>query len=105
MMHFGKKEGKRINWIKPYSKIKDVKYSKEDVKIKWYYDGTLNVSANCIDRHLKKNGKKTAIIWVGDDPGDQKKLHTKNYTKTFVKLLTHLKKVLEYKREIELQSI
>ena len=104
MMHFGKKEGKRINWIKPYSKIKDVKYSKEDVKIKWYYDGTLNVSANCIDRHLKKNGKKTAIIWVGDDPGDQKRLHTKNYTKTFVKQLTHLK-VLEYKREIELQSI
>ena len=101
---FWKKEGKRINWIKPYSKIKDVKYSKEDVKIKWYYDGTLNVSANCIDRHLKKNGKKTAIIWVGDDPGDQKRLHTKNYTKTFVKQLTHLK-VLEYKREIELQSI
>ena len=51
---FWKKEGKRITWIKPYKKIKDVKYSKDDVRIKWYYDGTLNASANCIDRHLKK---------------------------------------------------
>ena len=50
---FWKKEGKRIEWIKPYTKIKDVKYSKTDVKIKWFYDGTLNASANCIDRHLK----------------------------------------------------
>ena len=70
---FWKREGKRINWIKPYTKIKDVKYSKDEVKIKWFYDGTLNVSSNCIDRHLKKNGKKTAIIWVGDDPADTKK--------------------------------
>ncbi len=70
---FWKKEGKRISWIKPYTKIKDVKYSKEDVKIKWFYDGTLNASANCIDRHLKKNKDKTAIIWVGDDPKEQKK--------------------------------
>ena len=70
---FWKKEGKRINWIKPYTKIKDVKYSKSDVKIKWFYDGTLNASANCIDRHLKKNKDKTAIIWVGDDPKIQKK--------------------------------
>ena len=56
---FWKKEGKRINWIKPYTKIKDVKYNKTDVKIKWFYDGTLNASANCIDRHLnnKKNNK------------------------------------------------
>ena len=49
---FWRKEGKRIDWIKPYKKIKDVKYSKTDVKIKWFYDGTLNASTNCIDRHL-----------------------------------------------------
>ena len=66
--NFWRKEGKRIKWIKPYTKIKDVKYSKNDVKIKWFYDGTLNASANCIDRHLKKNKNKNAIIWVGDDP-------------------------------------
>ena len=55
---FWKKEGKRISWIKPYSKIKDVKYSKNEVKIKWFYDGTLNASSNCIDRHLKKMVKR-----------------------------------------------
>ena len=72
--NFWKKEGKRITWIKPYTKIKDVKYSKSDVHIKWFYDGTLNASENCIDRHLKKNKDKTAIIWVGDDPKVQKKI-------------------------------
>ena len=71
---FWKKEGKRIDWIKPYKKIKDVKYSKSEVKIKWYYDGTLNVSANCIDRHLQNQKNKTAIIWVGDDPKDSKQI-------------------------------
>ena len=55
--NFWRKEGKRIDWIKPYTKIKDVKYSKTDVKIKWFYDGTLNASANCIDRHLKDKKK------------------------------------------------
>ena len=91
--NFWRKEGKRINWIKPYTKIKDVKYSKEDVKIKWYYDGTLNVSANCIDRHLTKNGKKTAIIWVGDDPSDQKKISYKELHKNVCKAANALKSV------------
>ena len=66
------KRRKRITWIKPYTKIKDVTYSKTDVSIKWFYDGTLNASANCIDRHLK-NKDKTAIIWVGDDQRFTKK--------------------------------
>ena len=70
---FWKKEGKRITWIKPYKKIKNVRYSKDEVYIKWYEDGTLNASANCIDRHLKDKKDKTAIIWVGDDPKVQKK--------------------------------
>ena len=55
---FWAKEGKRISWIKKYTKIKDVKYSKDEVKIKWFYDGTLNASANCIDRNLKKKPKQ-----------------------------------------------
>jgi len=88
---FWKKEGKRLNWIKPYSKIKDVKYSKEEVKIKWFYDGTLNASANCIDRHLKKNGKKTAIIWVGDDPTVSKKITYKELHKNVCKAANALK--------------
>ena len=88
---FWKKEGKRINWIKPYTKIKDVKYSKSDVKIKWFYDGTLNASANCIDRHLKKNKDKTAIIWVGDDPKIQKKISYKELHKEVSKAANGLK--------------
>ena len=74
---FWKKEGKRITWIKPYKKIKDVKYSKDEVRIKWFEDGTLNASANCIDRHLKDKKDKTAIIWVGDDPKDTQKISYK----------------------------
>ena len=62
--------GKRIDWIKPYTKIKDVKWSKDEVDINWYYDGTLNVSENCIDRHLKNRANQTAIIWEGDDPSE-----------------------------------
>ncbi|MGE0628093.1 MAG: acetate--CoA ligase [Hyphomicrobiaceae bacterium] len=60
--------GKRIDWIKPYSKIKNTSYGPDDVSIKWYEDGTLNVSVNCIDRHLQTRGDQIAIIWEGDDP-------------------------------------
>ena len=88
---FWAKEGKRISWIKKYTKIKDVKYSKDDVKIKWYYDGTLNASTNCIDRHLKKNPNKTAIIWVGDDPADTKKISFKELHKNVCKAANGLK--------------
>ncbi len=65
---FWSEQGKRVDWIKPYSKIKDVSYAKDDLHIRWYHDGVLNVSANCIDRHLAKRGDQTAIIWEGDDP-------------------------------------
>ncbi|HAT36500.1 MAG TPA: acetate--CoA ligase [Rhodospirillaceae bacterium] len=67
---FWAEQGKRIDWIKPYSQIKDVSYAHDDVHIRWYYDGTLNASANCIDRHLESHGDQTAIIWEGDDPKD-----------------------------------
>ena len=90
---FWKKEGKRITWIKPYTKIKDVKYGKDDVRIRWYYDGTLNASANCIDRHLKKNKDKTAIIWVGDDPKVQKKISYKELHKEVSKAANALKEL------------
>ena len=88
---FWAKEGKRITWIKKYTKIKDVKYSKDDVKIKWFYDGTLNASANCIDRHLKKNPSKTAIIWVGDDPADTKKISYRELHQNVCKAANGLK--------------
>jgi len=90
---FWKKEGKRIDWIKPYTKIKDVKYSKSDVKIKWFYDGTLNASSNCIDRHLKDKKNKTAIIWVGDDPKDSKQISYKELHKNVCKAANALKEL------------
>jgi acetyl-CoA synthetase len=90
---FWRKEGKRITWIKPYKKIKDVKYSTKDVKIKWFHDGTLNASANCIDRHLKDKKDKTAIIWVGDDPKDSQKISYKELHEKVSKAANGLKKL------------
>ena len=90
---FWKKEGKRITWIKPYKKIKDIKYSKAEVKIKWYEDGTLNASQNCIDRHLKDKKDKTAIIWVGDDPKITQKISYKQLHQKVSKAANGLKKL------------
>ena len=69
---FWHEHGKRIDWIKPFSITKNVSYAHPDVSIKWFEDGVLNVSANCIDRHLETRGEQTAIIWEGDNPEDSK---------------------------------
>ena len=69
---FWEKHGKRIDWMKPYTKIRDVSYNKEDLHIRWYEDGALNASYNCLDRHLETRGNNTAIIWEGDDPNESK---------------------------------
>ena len=65
---FWGEHGRRIDWMKPYTKVKNTTFGPGDVSIKWYEDGTLNVSANCIDRHLESRGDQIAIIWEGDDP-------------------------------------
>ncbi len=62
----------RLDWAKPFSKVKNVSWDPDNLSIKWFEDGALNVSANCIDRHLAKRGEQTAIIWEGDDPKDSK---------------------------------
>ncbi len=67
---FWGEHGKRIDWIKPYSRVKNTNFDFGAVSIKWYEDGTLNVAANCIDRHLSTRGDQTAIIWEPDDPTD-----------------------------------
>ncbi|RVU36457.1 acetate--CoA ligase [Hwanghaeella grinnelliae] len=71
---FWAEQGKRLDWIKPYSKIKNVNFMVPDVSIKWFEDGTLNASVNCIDRHLAKRGDQVAIIWEGDEPTDDAKI-------------------------------
>ena len=90
---FWAKEGKRIDWIKPYSKIKDVTYSKNKVDIKWFYDGTLNVSYNCIDRHLPTRANDTAIIFEGDDPSIDKKITYQELKFEVCKLANGLKEI------------
>ena len=69
---FWSEQGDRLDWIKRFKKVKNVSYSHPNVSIKWYEDGVLNVSANCIDRHLATRGNQTAIIWEGDNPSDEK---------------------------------
>ncbi len=71
---FWAEQAKRIDWIKPFSKVKNTSYDPHNVSIKWFEDGTLNVSYNCVDRHLAKRGDQTALLWEGDDPKDDKKL-------------------------------
>jgi len=65
---FWSEQAGRIDWIKPFTKVKDVSFAKDDLHIRWYEDGTLNVCYNCVDRHLDAKGDDTAIIWEGDDP-------------------------------------
>ena len=69
---FWGEQGQRLDWITPYTKVKDVSFNEADFRIRWYEDGVLNVAANCIDRHLAERADQTAIIWEGDDPADSK---------------------------------
>ncbi len=69
---FWGEHGKRIHWIKPYTQVRDVSFDKKDLHVRWYYDGTLNASANCLDRHLSTRGDQIAIIWEGDDPAESR---------------------------------
>ena len=95
--NFWNQQGGRINWKKKYSKTKNIKYSSKDVSIKWYYDGTLNVSENCIDRHAKKTPNKIAIIWEGDDPSNSQKI-------TYKELLQQVNKTANALKEIGVQK-
>ncbi len=70
---FWGEHGKRIDWIKPFTKVQNASFA-GDVHIAWYEDGTLNASYNCIDRHLPRRAEQTAILWEGDDPGDDRRI-------------------------------
>ncbi len=90
---FWNKHGSRIDWIKKYTKVKDIKYSKSDVHVKWFHDGTLNVSYNCIDRHAKKDPDKVAIIWESDSPNESKKITYKELLENVCKVANALKEI------------
>ncbi|MED5300538.1 MAG: acetate--CoA ligase [Pseudomonadota bacterium] len=91
--NFWAEHGQRIDWIKPYTRIKDVSYSEKDLHIKWFYDGTLNVSSNCLDRHIEKRGDQTAIIWEGDDPKEDKRISFKELHSEVCKFANALKEL------------
>ncbi len=71
---FWGEQGRRLDWIKPYTAVSDVSYASDDVHIRWYADGSLNVCANCVDRHLPLRGDATAILWEGDEPGTHQRI-------------------------------
>ena len=83
--------GRRIDWIKPYTKVKNTSYDPANLSIKWYEDGTLNVAANCIDRHLAKRGDQVAIIWEGDDPTRDERITYRQLHERVSKLANVLK--------------
>ncbi len=71
---FWAEQAERVDWIRPFTKVKDVSFAKDDLHIRWFYDGSLNVCYNCVDRHLEAKGDDVAIIWEGDDPDTDLKI-------------------------------
>ena len=88
---FWGEQGKRLDWMKPYTKVKNTCYDYGNVSIKWYEDGSLNASVNCIDRHLAKRGDQVAIIWEGDDPKDDAKITYKELHEHVCRLANAMK--------------
>jgi acetyl-CoA synthetase len=87
---FWGERGKRLDWIKPYTKVKNASFE-GDVHIAWYEDGTLNACYNCIDRHLAKRGGQTAILWEGDDPGEDRRISYRELHETVCRFANVLK--------------
>ena len=94
---FWRDEARRIDWITPFTEISDVSWDKDDLHIRWFGDGRLNASANCIDRHLPERANDTAIIWEGDDPQTSKHI-------TYGQLHEHVCRLANGLKSIGVQS-
>ncbi len=88
---FWREHGKRLTWIRPYTRVKNTTFGPGQVSIKWFEDGTLNASVNCLDRHLAARGDQTAIIWEGDDPKDSKHITYRDLHRDVCKFANVLK--------------
>jgi acetyl-CoA synthetase len=88
---FWAEQGKRVDWIKPFTKVENVSFAPGNISIKWFEDGELNVAYNCVDRHLAKRAEQTAIIWEGDDPKNDKKITYKELHAAVCKFANVLK--------------
>ncbi|RTE66858.1 acetate--CoA ligase [Amphritea opalescens] len=84
-------EGKRLDWFKPYTKVKNTSFDPHNVDIRWFEDGTLNASYNCLDRHLETRGDQVAIIWEGDDPSDSENITYRDLHERVCKFANALK--------------
>ena len=90
--NFWSEKAKKLHWIKPFSKVNSSSFD-GNVNIKWFQDGKLNVSYNCLDRHLKRFGDKTAIIWESDDPNVSRKISYKELHAEVCKFSNGLKTI------------
>jgi len=90
---FWREEARRIDWITPFTEISDVSWDKDDVHIRWFADGRLNASANCIDRHLAERADETAIIWEGDDPDTSQTITYRQLHEAVCRLANGLKSI------------
>jgi acetyl-CoA synthetase len=88
---FWRKEAQRIDWIAPFTRVKNTSFNEADFGIKWFEDGTLNVAANCIDRHLAQRGDQVAILWEGDSPGEDRRITYKELHAEVSRLANALK--------------
>ena len=86
-------QARRINWIKPFGRVKDVSFDKPDLHIRWFEDGTLNACYNCIDRHLETRSEQTAILWEGDDPSRDEHISYRQLHQRVCKMANVLKKL------------
>ena len=90
---FWREHGKRIDWIAPYGQIKDSSFNASDVHIRWFADGQLNASVNCLDRHLARRGDQTAILWEGDDPKESRAITYRELHADVCRLANALRKL------------
>ena len=97
---FWGKEAQRLDWIKPFSKVKDVSYASKDLHIRWFEDGVLNASVNCLDRHLAERGHETAIIYEGDDPNVSENISYQQLHERVCKLANGLRELGVQKGDI-----
>ena len=89
---FGAEAKTRLDWIKPFTEVKDTSFDAADLHVRWFADGVLNVSANCIDRHLETRGDRVAIIWEGDDPQDSQRITYRQLHENVCRMANVLKK-------------
>ncbi|WP_240914306.1 acetate--CoA ligase [Microbulbifer sp. SH-1] len=88
---FWREQARRIDWIEPFTQVQDVSFARDDLHIRWFADGKLNVAANCLDRHLEKHGDDTAILWVGDEPGTHREISYRELHRDVCRLANGLK--------------